>query len=480
MARRHRWLVALSLVCTLFVDQRAFCQSAVVEPPAPPAAADRTARSTPLDKYVAAQDDSYAWRLESREEIDDATLLTLELTSQTWRREGEVDRTLWKHWLTIVVPHGATSDVALLYVAGGRNGGPPDRVSDRVAKVARATHSIVAQLGQVPNQPLVFRNDGRGRSEDNLVARSWTEALKTSDPTWMAQMPMAKAAVRAMDAVQAAIKQYGLGEVKRFVVSGGSKRGWTTWLAAAVDSRVVAIAPIVIDILNVQRSMQNHRAAYGFWAESLDDYSQQGLTLFVNSPFASILFGQVDPYSYRDRLTMPKCIINATGDQFFTPDSSKFYYDDLPGEKTLCYVPNADHSLAGSDAVDTLIAFHASIVQDLRRPKVAWERRADGAWMVGSDMPAKRALLWQAVNAKGRDFRVASIGKAFTSRELTPDADGRYAAIAPEVTQGWAAYFVQLEFDIGAAAPLRATSPVWITPDTLPYADGSSPPAAGK
>ena len=52
-----------------------------------------------------------------------------------------------------------------------------------------------------------------------------------------------------------------------------------------------------------------------------------------------------DPYEYRDRLTMPKFLVNATGDQFFLPDSWKFYLGDLPGETHVRYVPNADHGL---------------------------------------------------------------------------------------------------------------------------------------
>ena len=39
--------------------------------------------------------------------------------------------------------------------------------------------------------------------------------------------------------------------VATFVAAGGSKRGWATWGSAAVDKRIVAIVPIVIDMLNV-------------------------------------------------------------------------------------------------------------------------------------------------------------------------------------------------------------------------------------
>jgi len=37
--------------------------------------------------------------------------------------------------------------------------------------------------------------------------------------------------------------------------------------------------------------------------------------------------------------------MNSTGDQFFLPDNSQFYFQDLPGEKYLRYVPNTDHSM---------------------------------------------------------------------------------------------------------------------------------------
>ena len=123
----------------------------------------------------------------------------------------------------------------------------------------------------VPNQPLVFHGDGKPRVEDDLVAYTWVQYFKTGDPTWPARNPMVKSAVRAMDTITAVMATKAGGEVpvNKFVVAGGSKRGWTTWLTGAVDQRVVAIVPIVIDVLNVEKSMRHHYAAYGFWAPSV-------------------------------------------------------------------------------------------------------------------------------------------------------------------------------------------------------------------
>jgi PhoPQ-activated pathogenicity-related protein len=129
----------------------------------------------------------------------------------------------------------------------------------------------------VPNQPLVFADDpGNQRHEDAIIAYTFDKFLKTQDGTWPLLLPMAKSAVRAMDTVQDHIAKVGGGKLKinSFVVAGGSKRGWTTWLTAAVDKRVKAIAPCVIDVLNMGPQMQHHYAAYGFYSKAIGDYEQ--------------------------------------------------------------------------------------------------------------------------------------------------------------------------------------------------------------
>ena len=49
----------------------------------------------------------------------------------------------------------------------------------------------------------------------------------------------------------AAEKTEGLINLDSFMIAGGSKRGWTTWLQPAADERVVAIVPVVLSCLNL-------------------------------------------------------------------------------------------------------------------------------------------------------------------------------------------------------------------------------------
>ena len=192
---------------------------------------------------------------------------------------------------------------------------------------------------------------------------------------------MTKSAVRAMDAVTqfAAGAEGGTAKVARFVVSGASKRGWTTWTTAAVDSRVIAIVPAVIDMLNLEPSFIHHYRAYGDWSDAVNDYTEHRIMDWMGTPQFRALMKIEEPYEYRDRLTIPKLMLNASGDQFFLPDSSSFYFDDLEGEKHVRYVPNAAHSMEKSDALETLHAFYAAIVADAPRPEVNWTFEKDGS-----------------------------------------------------------------------------------------------------
>lgn len=429
---------------------------------------------TALDDYVDAHDASYAWRVLSTATAEDGSrTVIVDLVSQHWLTDADVDRTEWQHWLTLSIPATVTSDTAMLFIGGGRNGGqPPTEASGRMTAIAQATQTVVAELGMVPNQPLIFHDDGNPRSEDDLIGYAWDQYLETGEPRWAPRNAMVKSAVRAMDTVTAVMASDAGGRavVDRFVVAGGSKRGWTTWLTGAVDPRVVAIIPIVIDVVNVDPSMHHHFAAYGFWAPSVGNYVDHGIMARMDHPRLAELYRLVDPYFYRHRLTMPKLVLNATGDQFFLPDSSRFYWNDLRGENYLRYVPNADHRLDGSDAVETIAAFHRLMATGVKPPQYSWSTASDGTLRVLAQTQPREVRLWQAHNPGARDFRVETLGRAFTSTALQPAADGLYVVEPPAPASGWRAWFVELTFDVAAATPLKLTTDVTVTPDTLPFA----------
>ena len=72
--------------------------------------------------------------------------------------------------------------------------------------------------------------------------------------------------------------------------------------------------------------------AYGFWAPAIAAYQASGIMRWAGSAELASLLEIEDPFAYRDRLSMPKFVINSAGDQYFLPDSSRFYFDALIGE----------------------------------------------------------------------------------------------------------------------------------------------------
>ena len=226
---------------------------------------------------------------------------------------------------------------------------------------------------------------------------------------------------------------------------------------------------------------------------------------------AKSLLGIVDPFTYRDTLTMPKLILNSTGDQFFLPDSSQFYWSQMLGEKYLMYAPNTDHSLSStlgfdSATIGTLQAFYIAQVRntnsiasdDVSVPKYSWRyenntEKTKARIVVTSETPPKSVKLWQATNASHRDFRLETLGSKWTGTVLksqceldcevsasptcTCDADAPNQVFVGEVDipqggAGWCGFMVQLVYP-GPDPSLEDvdftfTTPVRVVPDVYP------------
>jgi PhoPQ-activated pathogenicity-related protein len=427
---------------------------------------------TPLDEYCAAADPAYRYELVSTIPGDGVTTYVLDMTSQRWLTEKEVNRPEWRHWVIVCKPDEVKHTTGLLYISGGANGrGTPTKPEGMMAQIAKGSKAIVTELKMVPNQPVVFNGDTQERTEDSLIAYTWDKFLRTGDAKWPARLPMTKSAVRALDTITSfcAGEECGKLKVDQFVVCGGSKRGWTTWTTAAVDKRVVAIVPFVIDLLNLEPSFVHHWEAYGFWAPAVGDYTAMKIMDWNGSPQYKALLKIEEPFEYRSRLTMPKFIVNATGDQFFLPDSSQFYFDQLPGVKYLRYVPNADHSLKDTDAPYSLLAYFSAILNKTSLPEFNWEVRKDESIHVKVKDKPSAVKLWHATNPKARDFRVDTIGKAWKSEPLSDQGDGTYVGKVEKPKEGWTAFMVELTYPNGGSPAFKFTTQVKVTPDVLPY-----------
>jgi PhoPQ-activated pathogenicity-related protein len=430
------------------------------------------AAETALDRYVKKADPTYAYKVVDTLKGEGYTAYVVELTSQTWRKETEVDRTVWKHWLTIVKPDKVERSTGYLFITGGNiRDKAPARAKPEFIDIALTTHTVAVELQDVPNEPLQFSDAAGPKTEDGIIAYTWVKYMKTGDETWPLRLPMTKSAVRALDAIQEILAKPEAGGVKveRFVVSGGSKRGWTTWTTAAVDKRVAAIVPASIDLLNLEKSFEHHWKVYGFWAPAVKDYDQAGVMDWMGTKEFSNLMTIEEPYRYRDRLTMPKFLIQGAGDQFFLPDSSRFYFDDLKGEKYLRYVPNADHSLRGSDARESMVAFYESFVKGTPRPKFSWTFEKNGDIRVTTKDKPTAVKLWQATNPEKRDFRIETLGPKFVGSDLQDQGGGVYVAKVAAPAKGWTAYLVELTFASGGKYPFKFSTAVRVNPDTEPF-----------
>jgi PhoPQ-activated pathogenicity-related protein len=432
--------------------------------------------NTPLDEYVHAPDPAFRYEVVDTIPGEGFSTYVVRMVSQRWLTEAEVKDPVWWHWLTIVAPDNVPYNKGMLFISGGsRNREQPAKPDEMTVQVALATQSVVASLHNVPNQPMEFVGDDYGpRVEDELIAYGWRKFLegggKEEDAVWLARLPMTKSAVRAMDVIEQLSEPLFGRKVDQFVVAGGSKRGWTTWTTAAVDDRVVAMAPIVIDLLNIEPSFEHHWQAYGFWAPAVGNYVHEGIMDWMGTKEFNALLALTEPYSFRDRYDMPKLLLNATGDQFFLPDSWQFYWNDLQGEKHLRYVPNSEHSMDGTDAIQSLAAFYQDILTGTPRPEFDWGVE-EGAIVIRTqtEHPPKAIKLWQAHNPDARDFRVDIIDRSWTATEIPLREDGTYRLEAPDNGKGYTAFLGELTFENGGNLPLKLTTGVVVTPDTYPH-----------
>ena len=409
-----------------------------------------------LQTYVHGADASFGWKRSEQKKTKDATLTHLELISQTWRRH------IWSHDLLVVRPTTLRqTDIAMLFIADEGYNARDEKETHRFHEVAERAGAVVAILNKVPNQPLYD-----GLKEDALIAFTFDQYLKTGDPTWPLLFPMVKSAVRAMDTLQTFARQELEQKIDRFVVSGASKRGWTSWLTAAVDTRVVGIAPMVIDMLNMKAQLEWTEKMYGQQSDEISAYTDLHLHEKLDDPPRQTLRAWVDPYSYRQSYTMPKLLLLGTNDPYWVVDSLRHYWNDLPEPKLVFQMPNAGHNLGGGhDEWQTLAAWFQMIADRQPLPKVKWQLRdgTNGAagLMVRVDQPVSKIRLWSA-HSTDRDFR----NEKWTSRELEIQPGSNQAsADVPKPAAGFTAFLAEIELTAPTGHSYKLSTQVQVIPE---------------
>ena len=427
-----------------------------------------------MKDYVTKADPAFRYEVAETFNGEGWTEHRIKMVSGTWLTKQEVNNPEWWHWVTIVVPNEVTETEALMVIGGGSTEDEkPQAANELLIQAAVGTKSIIAEISNIPFQPLNYVNDEKDdRFEDDLIAYGWRQYLeggaKDEDVEWLAHIPMTRAVVRAMDVVQEISMDLSK-PVDSFVVAGASKRGWATWTTAIVDERVIAIIPVVIDMLNVESSFNHHWRCYGEWSPAINDYINEGIMDWTGSKEYARLLELVEPYSFIDQLTLPKFLINATGDEFFITDSWQFYWDDLVGDKYIQYVPNANHGLNGTYNLGSLVAFYNAVITESAIPNVDWSVSADSIYLeVLSDVDYK-VTKWEAVNENARDFRVPVIGRVWKDSELSKTSNNQYAIHFPAPEKGYKAGMLEIIFDSGTEVPFTFTTGTVVTPNTYPF-----------
>lgn len=402
------------------------------------AAAD--ASTDALARYVAAQDASYGWREVSTGRLGDVEYTELILTSQTWRGM------LWKHQLILLRPSKIdASSQALLFVHGGRwkpqyeqgYAGKLPRAAPMFARLAELSRAPVGVLLQVPYQPLFER------TEDALIAYTFDRFLETGEADWPLLLPMVKSAARGMDAMQEFAQRRWDLPIKSFTVTGASKRGWTSWLTAAVDPRVAAVAPMVIDMVNLPAQIKLQQATFSGLSEQVADYSAIDLPGRLDSDSGRDLLAMVDPYSYRTRYTQPKLIVLGTNDRYWPLDALSLYWKDLPEPKHVLYLPNQGHSVKSVDKlIASVSAFHRYAASATPLPNLTWDfdTARNIAVKVQADRPPHDVRIWYA-NSPTRDFREA----AWKSERCRRESERHLCKHAINAS-GYTAAFAEVQF----------------------------------
>jgi PhoPQ-activated pathogenicity-related protein len=214
--------------------------------------------------------------------------------------------------------------------------------------------------------------------------------------------------------------------------------------------------------------MSHQIQTLGAYSTRLTPYSSRGLLPIPETPAGQRLLNMVDPWAYRERLTMPKLIVNGTNDAYWATDALNLYWDGIPSDKWVLYIPNAGHNLRRqdrpqreqlNDLITGLAAFSRHHISATPMPGLRWKHESvNGKLRLTIDAaPAPTgARLWIAQTAT-TDFRATQ----WRAQEMA-FSDGKIVGEVTPPEKGHLAFFGELDYEIGGL-PYRLSTQVRMT-----------------
>jgi len=284
------------------------------------------------------------------------------------------------------------------------------------------------------------------------------------------------------------------------VVSGASKRGWTTWTAALTDDRIIAIVPIVLDVLHMVPSLHHMYRAYGGYTYAFKDYYEVNLTAHIDDPEFEWLCQVEDPFYYLPdpaRFLMPKLVINAGQDEFLQGDNDHYWWDDMPQPKFRQICQNAEHSEATGipEIMGNVAAWGGALLDGVKWPNFTWTIDPNNGditvWNDASIAKPINVTMWAANSFwkhGNRDWRIIGGWPTqipqkviFYPTELKETSPGSSTWVAHQdvPVQGWIAFLIEVFlpgvapfYDPQRETVYRLTTQISIVPDNVwPYPD---------
>lgn len=333
------------------------------------------------------------------------------LKSQTWRG---ID---WTHDLVIVEPEKRTFEGRCILEVTGDNVADEDLVWAK--QLADLCGYPVAILMQVPNQPL-FELE-----EDDLIALTYEKFLDGGDEDWPLLLPMTASVFAAIDQLE---NRCGF---TQFVVTGASKRGWTTWLAGVQnDPRIVGIAPRVFDNLNMPAQMRHQIEVWGEFSPMIDSYTRLRLHERLETERGQMLLQTVDPYFSLKNYETRTLVITGANDPYWATDAMHLYFNKVLSRK--CWsltLANNGHRL-NLDWLPTMSVFtHKCFSQrDIFPPEgdlcaIQWEAKSRDQHFADAEWRRSKLILAKGIEAK----------EEWQTEPSEDDPEFKFKAFLPEV-----------------------------------------------